>query len=775
MSVKVRSQAFPVRIWDGRVDPPLEGLEFGLDTETLAIRGHETPELVLLQVSNGEAVDIIGWEQANTYLSSLVKWNKRGIKIYMQNAAFDLRVLKNDILYAMLETDQIIDVGIRHRIHRLATQGFFEQPVSLAMMTRLYLKADLPKPKELRTGFTREQALTVEQLEYAALDALVTARIARAIPAQPTECMQTRADLVLDFIGQTGMLVDLPAWNALRAKLEKKIEAGAEKLRLLGFEPNSEASKPSAMLKRVCDRAGIPMPAKVWGASRLRTLLSAALVPGTYGDSLDAICAEMRRLAKADKGSPPMISEGETKELGGMLVKLRMEPLLDCNKARPYLKVMEIMLTLRSQGLDPAEALKELSRQYVAAGGWELDSSFIGPVAYMQNHLEQIEKVHEIQFPRTESGKKIKIGKDEMWRLEMKEVKDPLLEAYVEYKHAEKMLSTYLNSELIGADRRLHPHFNIMVRTGRTSCATPNLQNIPNEIGMRETLRAPDGQALVAVDYRQLELCSLAQHCYTTYGASRMRELINAGVDLHGWFAARTLRMITADNDYREGDPASLEFVRKIAAKDGPVPANNRQRAKAANFGFPGGMGVTRFLTEAYRHGMRDMTEDEARELRNAWFEAFPEMRYHMAPTTCGGGAEQAETKEDEEEEAHVYVGRTLTGRVRKYCTYNSACNFPFQGLAADGAKVALWNLVKAGFIIVNFVHDEVIMEIPLAQLHERTLLARKIMEESMATIIPDVRIGTEAAAMLRWSKAAKAVYDADGKLIPWSPVNETQ
>ena len=180
---------------------------------------------------------------------------------------------------------------------------------------------------------------------------------------------------------------------------------------------------------------------------------------------------------------------------------------------------------------------------------------------------------------------------------------------------------------------------------------------------------------------------------------------------------------------------------------------------------FPGGMGVKRFLNEAWRNGMYDMQYDEAAELRSAWFEAFPEMEYHMQPTECGpahGGDSNL-----------CYTAHTITGRVRRYCSYNSACNFPFQGLAADGAKVALWNLVINGFKIMSFIHDEVLLEVREDQLDEQCKLAEKIMIDSMKDILPDVKIGAEAAAMIHWDKGAEPLYDANGKLVIWQPSNK--
>src|SRR5262249_40377263 len=51
----------------------------------------------------------------------------------------------------------------------------------------------------------------------------------------------------------------------------------------------------------------------------------------------------------------------------------------------------------------------------------------------------------------------------------------------------------------------------------------------------------------------------------------------------------------------------------------------------------------------------------------------------------------------------------TLTGRIRGRVTYCQVRNTPFQGLAADGAALALFSLVKEGFRVVAFIHDEVL------------------------------------------------------------------
>jgi DNA polymerase I-like protein with 3'-5' exonuclease and polymerase domains len=91
---------------------------------------------------------------------------------------------------------------------------------------------------------------------------------------------------------------------------------------------------------------------------------------------------------------------------------------------------------------------------------------------------------------------------------------------------------------------------------------------------------ASPGNVLAAVDYCQLELCTLAQTCVTRFGHSRMADLINANVDLHRWFAAKVKGLLSREYDMRdEGDLASLKDILKGVSK------KDRSDAKAANFG----------------------------------------------------------------------------------------------------------------------------------------------------------------------------------------------
>jgi hypothetical protein len=67
-------------------------------------------------------------------------------------------------------------------------------------------------------------------------------------------------------------------------------------------------------------------------------------------------------------------------------------------------------------------------------------------------------------------------------------------------------------------------------------------------------------------------------------------------------------------------------------------------------------------------------------------------------------------------------------------------------------------------------VYDEYILEHPEARAHEATLRQSEVMILGMREVVPDVKVGTEYAIARRWYKGAKAVYDADGRLVPFEP-----
>ena len=208
------------------------------------------------------------------------------------------------------------------------------------------------------------------------------------------------------------------------------------------------------------------------------------------------------------------------------------------------------------------------------------------------------------------------------------------------------------------------------VNTGRTSSSRPNLQNPRREPGVRECYVPRPGYVFASADYEAAELHTLAQICLHFFNHSILAKQLNAGIDPHLSFAANLLKIGYEDAVLRKksGDSRVSEM---------------RQMAKAANFGFPGGMGPSTFRVYAKGYGI-DLNQEQAAELRKKWIEAFPEMQeyFQFISSIVGRGSTGN-------------ISHLVTRRRRGCVNYTAACNSFFQGMAADGAKRALFEVQK--------------------------------------------------------------------------------
>ncbi|WZO96108.1 DNA polymerase [Isosphaeraceae bacterium EP7] len=87
----------------------------------------------------------------------------------------------------------------------------------------------------------------------------------------------------------------------------------------------------------------------------------------------------------------------------------------------------------------------------------------------------------------------------------------------------------------------------------------------------------------------------------------------------------------------------------------------------------------------------------------------------------------------------------TLTGRLRANTTFSSSRNNVFQGPAADGAVMAMWLAWRAGFKLVDFVHDQLVVESPADdQVPRRVAELDELMTRGMLTIAPGMAVKVE-------------------------------
>ena len=320
----------------------------------------------------------------------------------------------------------------------------------------------------------------------------------------------------------------------------------------------------------------------------------------------------------------------------------------------------------------------------------------------------------ELKLP---SGRKTKSGySTEASILEKLRGIHPVIELILEYRQLFKLKSTYIDalSGLVNSKTgRVHTSFNqTRTATGRLSSNEPNLQNIPirGELGgeIRQAFIAPPGSWLLSGDYSQIDLRVLAH-------LSQDQDLLdsfNRDEDIHTATASRLFSVDTSG-----------------------VTADMRRLAKTVNFGVIYGMS---------NYGLEQATElswEEATQFIASYFEKHPGVEKYLESTK-----QQARDK--------GYV-QTLLGRRRTIPEINSAnrqireaaermaINMPVQGTSADIIKVAMVNLyremgkrqLKSKMLLQ--VHDELVFEVPEAEMKEMEQLVSQIMSTSVELSIP--------------------------------------
>ena len=354
----------------------------------------------------------------------------------------------------------------------------------------------------------------------------------------------------------------------------------------------------------------------------------------------------------------------------------------------------------------------------------------------------------------------------------LEDTQDPVLLLLAEKTKVEKLLTTYLPTLESGILTPIHTRYEVLLETGRTSSSKPNLQNIPRDsfvrdyanggtkIAMttRDAFIPRPGNVFVSVDYDTLELRTLAQACIWSIGNSELARVLNEGLDPHLDLAALMLNI-------------SYEKALELRKSGDKQIKYYRNTAKAANFGYPGGLGAEAFgnFARTSTGGELRLSKEEAREIKNYWTTRWPEMKQYF--------------REIEKNRAGEFYDIKMYGSnlIRANCTFTAACNTLFQGLAAHGAKRATYLAVRAAYNEPNspfygsrpvmFIHDEIVAEVPSDAYHEAGMELSRIMCAAMQEVVPDVKITASPAAMERWYKAADPVWK-DGRLQLWRPEN---
>ncbi len=330
---------------------------------------------------------------------------------------------------------------------------------------------------------------------------------------------------------------------------------------------------------------------------------------------------------------------------------------------------------------------------------------------------------------------------------------DPLVRDYFLYRFLQKE-STDIQNYMPRFDGRLNPKFWFLLATGRTSCSKPNVQQVKSAVEFRSLFETTPGNRLITIDYGQIEMATWAQVCIARYGFSQVGKLMNLGVDPHIYTGMYFFAPERADEwvpmvlsgEYEKG--ALMKALANLLDVPEKEIKNARNRAKPINFGLPGGLGWRKLQETALKSYNVVFTEEESKEAIERHKQIYPEYGIWMkeqskfdtkTSITYYGDSRPADWT--------TYGGCvTITGRRRAYLSYNAWHNTQFQGLAADGAKLALLEAVRRGIKIVNFVHDEIVAEAPDEVAEEHAAILQEVMRSQMERVIPDVKVTADVA-----------------------------
>jgi DNA polymerase-1 len=311
------------------------------------------------------------------------------------------------------------------------------------------------------------------------------------------------------------------------------------------------------------------------------------------------------------------------------------------------------------------------------------------------------------------------------WQLQPLAEKYPPVAKLLEYRAVAKASSSFGENilEFIEpATGRIHADFRqIGAPTGRFSCSSPNLQQIPHEMEYRSCFRPPDGRKLIVADYSQIELRILADF-------SEDENFINAfksGADFHAATAAQMFR---------------------LAAED--VTPEQRAFAKRLNFGVIYGLGAQRFAM------MTGLTERDAEETLRRYFATYPKM--------------DAWLRNQSKDILTTRTARTRSGRMARInfvdndrssigAAQRYAKNMPIQGTSADILKRALRllhdDIRETSAQLVNIVHDEIVVECDAAEADAVAAKLESAMVRAAEQFVKKVPIKIDVHVADEWCK----------------------
>jgi len=294
----------------------------------------------------------------------------------------------------------------------------------------------------------------------------------------------------------------------------------------------------------------------------------------------------------------------------------------------------------------------------------------------------------------------------------------------LDYRELQKLKSTYVDALPGRINRktgRIHTSYSqVGAATGRLSSSEPNLQNIPVRTPRGEEIRRAfvprEGWSFLVADYSQIELRLMAH----LSGDPGFIEAFHQGGDIHRQTAA---------------------LIFNVPAEQ--VTPDMRARAKTINFATIYGQGPFALSRQL------GIALEDARSFIARYFERFAGVRAFL-DRQVKLAREQGYVETIFKRRRYIPEIRDRNFNMRAYGE-RTAQNSPLQGSAADLIKVAMIRIHRAlreqrlESRMLLQVHDELVFEVPPAELDIVSALVRSHMEGAAELAVPlvvDIGVG---------------------------------
>ncbi|MCC6629691.1 MAG: hypothetical protein IT340_20115 [Chloroflexi bacterium] len=701
--------------------------EISLDIETTGLDWRDTVTAIavsdskrahVLDVRGHHPADVAAWLTAQVYTRPVV----------VHNAAFDLVFLRRQ--YGVGYPEQTWDTYLAEW---LLTAGLDEEEAdenddseakavplsrSLQAAAARRLGKAISKDAEIRTGFTLDATFTPAMIEYAAEDALTTAQLAAAqrllirreqmsrIAAIEMACVPVFCEMVF-----RGVQVDLPGLRAILAETQVK----ADRLRAHLETTLTPHRAWFLMGRQRADEARLTE----WLA---RLSAAEAAAAAAWPD----LCRDPDRLLRDFVDNPQAYQIDGLKPVTEQDVQGWLDQKVHKASGQPEGLRRYTRWETRRWRHEPGNERPAI-RLFDIAEPVNIRSYLQRTIA-LQGYLDTLEKATGVAVPMPDNFRSKTLR---AYAVDVPEVvRTEVIEPLQQFSKADKLLTSFGEALASRLDEQhaLHGGWRqIGTGTGRPSCASPNLLNMPNNAAFRSRFVARDGCLFVVADFSQIELRLLAE-------ASGDEALVS------GFVEGRDVHLDTAIDQY--GKPADQ------------ITDNERKTAKIVNFGICYGMGPKSLRWNLGGWGVFE-TLDNCRQYITTWRKTRPRAAGYLR--RMGDFAVE-----------HGYAATPL-GRRRyfavapgmpvdqKAAVQRRGANHCIQGANADITKLSMAlmapEITALGGAILLQVYDEIVVEVPAAAASVASEVVVAAMRDAAQAVLRKVPVVVDAVISPTWSE----------------------